>query len=424
MKVQSQQPAAPAGPAPAAEAPQDTPSTSFSEVMARKHQPEGQAEPGMDQPPAGEPAPAAAPGGTQIPGGETPAVPYAASPGAEPRALPPEAPGLPAEIPFPRAAASPLAGGEALPEQPFHGEWVPPGEAARLPEFPAQPAPERSPLGEFAWPIPGQAAPIEKEKLPFPLPPGSNEPGAPFQVPGEAQKLPLEPGQMPAEGVPPGLEPAKPGRPQQAPRFGGIEARDTGKESGEVADEDLDLEELAEDQPAAPGTPAPVFPLKTEAPAAAQPVEAPRPLQDLQKIRALVQEVRLVSAPSGDKTQMDITLNSQTLDGLQIRIERDEGRMNIQFATRSDEVAQLLTRNMQNLQQSLAAHGLRVANLQVVNPMAQAQAAPQQFAIRTGEAARSESGRQDSSDREGRGGGQGHGQGQGQGQDGRRRGRQ
>lgn len=420
MKVQSQQPAAPAGPAPPSEAPQETPSTSFSEVMARKNQPEGQAEPGREQPPAGEPAPAPLPSGTQAPGGETPVVPYAASPDVEPRALPPEAPGLPAEVPFPYADANPLGGGAPLAEQPVPGEWCPPEEGAGFPEIPTHPETELAPPGEFPLPGPGQTAPLEKEKLPFPLPPGSNEPGARFQVPGETQKLPLEPGQLPAEGAPPDLVPAKPGKPPEAPRFGGIEARDTGKESGEVAEEDFDLDELAEDQPATAGTPAPIFQMKTEAPAAAQPVEASRPLQDLQKIRALVQEVRLASSQSGDKMQMDVTLNSQTLDGLQIRIEREDGRMSIQFATRNDEVAQLLTRNMQNLQQSLAAHGLRVANLQVVNPLAQAQAAPQQFAIRTGEAGRSESGRQDSSDREGRGGGQG----QGQGQDGRRRGRQ
>jgi hypothetical protein len=424
MKVQSQQPTAPAGPAPAAEAPQETPSTSFSEVMARKNQPEGQTEPGMDQPSAGEPPPAPPPGGEQMPGGETPAVPYAASPGAAPRALAPETPGLPAETPFPRAASNPLGGGAALAEQPFPEQPVLPGEETSFPEFPAHPEMERLPPGELAFPIPGQTAPVEREKLPFPLTPGGGEPTVRFEVPGETQKPPLEPGQMPQEGAPPDLGPAKPGKPQETPRFGGIEARDSRNESGEVASEDLDLDldELAEDQPATPGAPAPVFQLKTEAPAPAKPVEAPRPLQDLQKIRALVQEVRLASSPSGDKMQMDITLNSQTLDGLQIRIERNEGRMNIQFATRNDDVAQLLTRNLQNLQQSLAAHGLRVANLHVVNPMAQAQAAPQPFAIRTGDAARSESGRQDSSDREGRRGGQG--QGQGQGQDGRRRGRQ
>ncbi len=422
MKVQSQQPAAPTGSAPAPEARQDTPSTSFSEVMARKNQPEGQAERGMDQPPPGEPAPAPLPSGTQTPGGETPVAPYAASPDVERGALPPKASGLPVEVPFPHADANPLGGGAPLAEQPVPGEWSPPEEGAVFPEIPAHPESELAPPGEFPLPVPGQTAPVEKAKLPFPLPPGSNEPGVRFQVPGETQKLPREPGQMPAEGTPPDLGPAKPGKPQEAPRFGGIEARDTGKASGEVAEEDWDLDERAEDQPATAGTPAPIFQLKTEAPAAAQPVEAPRPLQDLQKIRALVQEVRLASSPSGDKMQMDVTLNSQTLDGLQIRIEREDGRMSIQFATRNDEVAQLLTRNMQNLQQSLAAHGLRVANLQVVNPLAQAQAAPQQFAMRTGEAGRSESGRQDASDRQGRGGGQG--QGQGQGQDGRRRGRQ
>lgn len=154
-----------------------------------------------------------------------------------------------------------------------------------------------------------------------------------------------------------------------------------------------------------------------------QAVERPRPLYEMQQIRSIVQEVRMVTKP-GDKSQIEIQLTSKTLDGLQIKIERgEEGRMRIDFMTKNDDVAQLLSRNMQNLSQSLAAHGLRVSNIQVVNPAAQAIAASfaaQPRPIETfSSSSFSDSGRDDQSDRGDRGGRQ-QGGGDQQGQGGRR----
>lgn len=135
----------------------------------------------------------------------------------------------------------------------------------------------------------------------------------------------------------------------------------TGDAEGEPAGKKMDLETTL------PLTPAPGYqPVQFTADLPVQAPEAPRPLHDARIIRSLVQEIHLVAHPGG-RTEMEIQLNSKTLEGLQIRIGHEDGKLNIVFSTKSDDVSQLLNRNMANLTQSLAARGLQVANLQVVN---------------------------------------------------------
>jgi len=168
-------------------------------------------------------------------------------------------------------------------------------------------------------------------------------------------------------------------------------------------DEEVKAEDLAKLQAGA--LQQPTFQMK---PPEVQAVERPRPVYDAQAIRGIVQEVRMVASP-GDKSRIEIQLTSKTLEGLNIKIERnDEGRLAIQFNTMNNDVAQLLERNMMNLQQSLAANGLRVANMQVVNPVISTQPMFQQTFTQ------SSSRENNSGDREG--GGQGRG-GEGGGQD-------
>ncbi len=201
----------------------------------------------------------------------------------------------------------------------------------------------------------------------------------------------------------------------------GAEGKEFSLKTGdEEAEDELDAAEV-ESEKLAPGA---MQALLSQQPTPeVQAVERPRPLHEMQQIRSIVQEVRMVAKP-GDKTQIEIQLTSKTLDGLQIKIERgEEGRMQIDFVTRNDDVAQLLSRNMQNLSQSLAAHGLRVSNIQVVNPAAQAMAASFAAQPRPIEtfASSADTGRDDRGDREERGGRQ---QGDGQQGQGGRRGRQ
>lgn len=139
-----------------------------------------------------------------------------------------------------------------------------------------------------------------------------------------------------------------------------------GPSAGERAEEEPKIaKDEAEQAAAAPSSqPGYVAPLE----ARAQQVESPRPVYEARQIKGIVQEIQTVVHPGG-KTQVDIQLNSQTLDGLQIRITRDDtGKIAIQFSTQSDDVSQLLDRNMGNLTQSLAGRGLQVAGIQIVNP--------------------------------------------------------
>jgi hypothetical protein len=179
----------------------------------------------------------------------------------------------------------------------------------------------------------------------------------------------------------------------------------------EQKEDELSAEEMAKMQVNA-AIQQPTFQLR---PQEVQSVERPRPVYDAQAIRGIVQEVRMVASP-GDKTRIEIQLTSKTLDGLNIKIDRnDEGRLAIQFNTLNNDVAQLLERNMMNLQQSLAANGLRVANLQIVNPTVSTQPMFQQTFTQPSASRESYSG-----DREGGGqrGGGDSGQGQGGGEQG------
>lgn len=90
----------------------------------------------------------------------------------------------------------------------------------------------------------------------------------------------------------------------------------------------------------------------------AQPVSLKEPIQ------ALAKEIWHGVNVQGQE-QIDIHLSSKVFDGLRIQIVRDSDRLNIRFEGASDNVAQLLNRNVGALTESLAAHGVRVGQIRV-----------------------------------------------------------
>ncbi len=96
-----------------------------------------------------------------------------------------------------------------------------------------------------------------------------------------------------------------------------------------------------------------------------QVVEAPRSgAEPARLIESLVQEV-LVGVNASGHDEVQIQLNSKTLEGTRIHISKEEGGVSIKFLTSSDEVSRLLNSNLDTLSQALAARELRVTSVQV-----------------------------------------------------------
>lgn len=81
----------------------------------------------------------------------------------------------------------------------------------------------------------------------------------------------------------------------------------------------------------------------------------------------LVREISVVVNAPGQQ-QVHIELNSTTLKGLQIRLDRQEGGIAIQFQSSSDEVARLLSKNVDALTQGLADRGVNLADIHIAGP--------------------------------------------------------
>ncbi len=85
------------------------------------------------------------------------------------------------------------------------------------------------------------------------------------------------------------------------------------------------------------------------------------------ELQQLVREISVVVNAAGNQ-QVNIEMNSNVLKGLHVHIERKEGVVAIQFDSTSDQVANLLTKNVESLSQGLADRGVGVAEIQVNGP--------------------------------------------------------
>jgi hypothetical protein len=77
----------------------------------------------------------------------------------------------------------------------------------------------------------------------------------------------------------------------------------------------------------------------------------------------------LVFAGPGTVSRVEVQFHSNTLEGLNVQIAKSGDQISIRLLTNSNSVAQLLSRNSDQLSQGLEARGLRVAPIQIeLNP--------------------------------------------------------
>jgi flagellar hook-length control protein FliK len=108
-------------------------------------------------------------------------------------------------------------------------------------------------------------------------------------------------------------------------------------------------------------------------------------------LQQLVREISVVVNASGNQ-QVNIEMNSKTLQGLHVQIERRDGAVAIQFQSNSDQVAGLLSRNLESLSQGLAERGVNVAEIKVSSPRETAK--PRDFRGQSNSEGRGQGGRQ------------------------------
>jgi len=82
------------------------------------------------------------------------------------------------------------------------------------------------------------------------------------------------------------------------------------------------------------------------------------------ELQNVVREI-CVGVNAAGNQQVQIELNSTALRGLQIKIEKHDGQLGIQFLSSSDNVTRLLSRNVDALSSALAERGLVVNEIQV-----------------------------------------------------------
>jgi flagellar hook-length control protein FliK len=114
-----------------------------------------------------------------------------------------------------------------------------------------------------------------------------------------------------------------------------------------------------------------IQPLPQEAPPLEQvspPVDASSRIlrtPELEKlVGEIVQEIHSFQGANGSR-HVDILFDSKTLQGLHVHIEQRKEAVAIQFDTRSDAVAALLSQHSQELSQGLEARGIRVSEVAV-----------------------------------------------------------
>jgi flagellar hook-length control protein FliK len=82
------------------------------------------------------------------------------------------------------------------------------------------------------------------------------------------------------------------------------------------------------------------------------------------ELQQLVREISTTVNSAGNH-QVSIEMNSNVLKGLNIRIERGDAGVAIQFQSNSAQVSALLQNNMSSLSQGLADRGVRVSDIGV-----------------------------------------------------------
>lgn len=85
------------------------------------------------------------------------------------------------------------------------------------------------------------------------------------------------------------------------------------------------------------------------------------------ELQQLVREISVVVNAPGQQ-QVNIEMNSNVLKGLHIRIDRQDGAVAIQFQSSSDEIARLLTKNVDALADALNERGVTLRDIRIGGP--------------------------------------------------------
>jgi flagellar hook-length control protein FliK len=89
------------------------------------------------------------------------------------------------------------------------------------------------------------------------------------------------------------------------------------------------------------------------------------PIPDLEKlVGEIVQEIHSFQSADGSR-HVDIQFDSKTLQGLHVHIEQRNNALAVQFSTRSDAVAALLTHHSRELGEALGSRGIKVSEVAV-----------------------------------------------------------
>ena len=91
-----------------------------------------------------------------------------------------------------------------------------------------------------------------------------------------------------------------------------------------------------------------VFDQSRNAPAAVAAMDSKHIVALPADLQQLVREISVATNQAGNQ-QVHIEMNSTVMKGLQIRIERHEGTLAIQFQSQSDQVTNLLSKNVEAL---------------------------------------------------------------------------
>jgi flagellar hook-length control protein FliK len=62
---------------------------------------------------------------------------------------------------------------------------------------------------------------------------------------------------------------------------------------------------------------------------------------------------------------VNLTFDSKTLEGLQVQIRQQDGKMTIRFVTQSDSIAKLLSRHTDGLRDGLTSKGVSISNIAI-----------------------------------------------------------
>jgi len=93
-------------------------------------------------------------------------------------------------------------------------------------------------------------------------------------------------------------------------------------------------------------------------------IESKRAVSLPPDLQQLVREISVAMDKAGNE-KVQIEMNSNVLKGLQIKIERQQGALAIQFVTDSQQVSGLINRNIEALSQSLSSLGEGNVNIRV-----------------------------------------------------------